>query len=107
MRNKLGWLSMKKRRDLHCLTMMYKILHGQAPNYLQDMFTLQNEVHSANTRSSSQNLIWVDKGIKSKVHRNSFKFYGPTEYNKLPECIRNCKSVDSFKSKLAKYLRNN
>ena len=27
LRNKLGWLSMKKRRDLHCLTMLYKILH--------------------------------------------------------------------------------
>ena len=107
LRNKLGWLNMEKRRDLHSFTIMYKILNNLAPNYLADMFTLQNEVHSANTRGSSKNLIWVDKGIKSKIHRNSFKFYVPTQYNKLPDKIRNCKSVTAFKTNLVKYLKNN
>ena len=106
LRGKLGWLTMNERRKLHCLTMMYKILNGNAPNYLKDMFTLQNEIHNSNTRSSRRNLIWVDKGITSKVHRNSFKFYAPTQYNKLPEEIKNCNSVASFKSNLSKYLRN-
>ena len=32
LRTKLGWLSMKQRRDLHCLTMLYKILHDSARN---------------------------------------------------------------------------
>ena len=107
LRNKLGWLNMKQRRDLHCLTMMYKILNGSAPYYLQDMFTLQNQVHSVNTRGSQNNYIWVDKSIKSKVHRDSFRYYAPSQYNKLPSSIRNCKSVNSFKSNLTKYLKNN
>ena len=107
MRNKLGWLSMEKRRDLHSLTMLYKILHESAPDYLQDMFTYQNEVHSVNTRGSQNNQIWVDKGIKSKVHRDSFRFYAPCQYNKLPVTIKNCTSVNSFKSNLTKFLKTN
>ena len=106
LRDKLGWLTMKERRELHCLTMMHKILNGNAPNYLSDMYTLQNEIHNVNTRGSSNNQVWVDKGIKSKVHRNSFRFYAPTQYNKLPENIKNCKSVTSFKTKLLKYFKN-
>ena len=107
LRNKLGWLSMEKRRDLHSLTMLYKILHESAPDYLQDMFTYQNEVHSVNTRGSQNNQIWVDKGIKSKVHRDSFRFYAPCQYNKLPVTIKNCTSVNSFKSNLIKFLKTN
>ena len=50
---------MENRRDLHSFTIMYKILNNLAPNYLADMFTLQNEVHSANTRDSRKNLFQV------------------------------------------------
>jgi hypothetical protein len=90
LRKKLGWLNMNQRRELHCLTMMYKILHNAAPNYLTDMFTYQNEVHSVNTRGSQNNHIWIDKNIKSKVHRDSFRFYAPCQYNKLPNEIKEC-----------------
>ena len=38
MRNQLGWLSMNQRGEIHCMTMMYKILHGLAPNYLQSPY---------------------------------------------------------------------
>ena len=107
LRTKLGWLSMKQRRELHCLTMMYKILHESAPDYLQDMFTYQHEVHNVNTRGSQNNLIWIDKNIKSKVHRDSFRYYAPCKYNNLPSKIKNCTSVNSFKSNLTKYLKSN
>ena len=72
------------------------MLHGQAPNYLQDMFSYQNEIHHVNTRGSQDNKIWIDKSIKSKIHRDSFKFHVPCQYNKLPTKIRNCTSVNSF-----------
>ena len=85
LRESVGWLTMNDRRELHCLTMMYKILNGNAPNYLKDMFTLQNEINRLNTRSSESNQIWVDKSIKSKIHRSSFKFHASVQYNTLPE----------------------
>ena len=71
------------------------------------MFTYQHEVHSVNTRGSQNNLIWIDKNITSKIHRDSFRYYAPSQYNKLPAKIKNCTSVSSFKSNLTKYLNNN
>ena len=50
LRKKLNWLDMGSRRLKHGLTLIYKILHGLAPNYLRDSFTLVNEVHNVNTR---------------------------------------------------------
>ena len=88
MRKKLGWLSMEQRRLLHSLTMMYKILHGLAPNYLQDMFSYQNDVHKINTWGSKDNQIWIDKSIKSKTHRHSFRYSTPLQHNALPSSIR-------------------
>ena len=106
MRKKLGWLSMKQRRELHSLTMMYKILHGLAPNYLQDLFTYQKDIHNVNTRGSQNDNIWIDKSIKSKIHRESFKYHTACQYNELPKSIRDCKSVNSFKLNLTKLLKS-
>ena len=106
MRKKLGWLSMKQRRELHSLTMMYKILHGLAPNYLADLFSYQKEIHNFNTRGSQNDNIWIDKSITSKIHRNSFKYHTACQYNKLPSSIRECKSVNSFKVNLTKLLKS-
>ena len=107
MRNQLGWLSMNQRREIHCMTMMYKILHGLAPNYLQDMFSYQHEIQTGGvtTRGSRDNQLWIDKSIKSKIHRDSFKYYVPCQYNKLPAKIRDCKTVNSFRTNLVKYLK--
>ena len=106
LRKKLGWLDMYNRRLVHGCTQMYKILNGLAPFYLSDSITLTNELYDISTRSR-QNSIWIDKQITSKVHRNSFRFFISTIYNKIPENIKSYKSVNSFKTKLTKYLLNN
>ena len=106
MRNELGWLSMKQRRELHSLTMMYKVLHGLAPNYLQDLFSYNHEIHKINTQGCIDNQIWIDKNIKSKVHRDSFTCHTAFQYNALPSNIRESKSVNTFKSNLTKLLKS-
>ena len=93
-------------QDLHSLTMMYKILHGLAPNYLADLFSYQKEIHNFNTRGSQNDNIWIDKSITSKIHRNSFKYHTACQYNKLPSSICECKSVNSFKVNLTKLLKS-
>ena len=106
LRKKIGWLDMKQRRMLHSLTIMFKILTGRAPEYLRDSVTLVGEMHALNTRRQTNN-IWIGKDIRSKIHRNSFIFYTSRLYNEIPEDIRKCKSVPSFKNKLTKFLINN
>ena len=60
LKSELKWLDMNQRRLKHGLTLIYKILHGLAPNYLRDTFTLVSEIHSVNTRTSNNN-IWIKK----------------------------------------------
>ena len=96
LRNELKWLDMNSRRLKHGLTLIYKILHNLAPNYLHDTFTLVNEIHNVNTRHSNSN-IWIPKTITSKIHRNAYTFEMAKIYNQIPENIKNSISVNSFK----------
>ena len=50
---KLNWLNMENHRIKQGLTLIYKILHGLALDYLCDMFSLVSEIHKVNTRSCS------------------------------------------------------
>ena len=98
LKSELKWLDMNQRRLKHGLTLIYKILHGLAPNYLRDTFTLVSEIHSVNTRTSNNN-IWIKKNTKTKLHRNSYTFEMANIYNKIPEDIKNSVSVISFQKK--------
>ena len=106
LRKELKWLDMNSRRLKHGLTLIYKILHNLAPNYLQDTFTLVSDIHNVNTRHSNNN-IWIPKTITSKIHRNAFTFEMAKIYNQIPENIKNSVSVNSFKNKIGVLLMNN
>ena len=105
-RKQLKWLDMNQRRVKHGLTLIYKILHGLAPNYLADSFCLVNEIHSVNTRSSRNNDIWINKYASSKVHQNSYSVAMSKIYNRIPEEIKKCTSVNSFKKRIGELLLN-
>ena len=98
---------MNSRRLKHGLTLIYKILHNLAPNYLRDTFTLVNEIHNVNTRSANNNNIWIRNNIKSKLHRNSYSFEMAKIYNKIPEDIKKSVSVNSFKKRIEVLLKDN
>ena len=106
LKSELKWLDMNQRRLKHGLTLIYKILHGLAPNYLRDTFTLVSEIHSVNTRTSNNN-IWIKKNTKTKLHRNSYTFEMANIYNKIPEDIKNSVSVISFKKQIGQLLLQN
>ena len=50
--NRLKWLPISKRLELHTVTMVYKCLNDLAPQYLSDLFTQTDQVHNYNTRHS-------------------------------------------------------
>ena len=104
LRKELKWLDMDNRRLKHGLTLIYKIIHGIAPNYLCDAFTLVNEIHRVSTRSS--NNIWISKHISSKIHRKAYTFEMAKIYNNIPENIKNSVSVSAFKKHIKDLLIN-
>ena len=106
-RTELKWLSMDSTRLKHGLTIIYKILHNQAPNYLRDAFSLVSEIHTVNTRSGTNQNIWIGKHFKSKLHRKSYTFEMANIYNKIPEDIKNSASVHLFKKNIGEFLMSN
>ena len=103
LRKDLKWLDMNFRRLKHGLTLIYKILHNLAPNYLRDSFSLVNEIHNVNTRRSNSD-IWIPKNIPSHIHRRAYTFEMAKIYNQLPEDIKNSVSVNTFKKNTNKLL---
>ena len=100
----LGWLNMKTKTIKNGLVMMYKILNGLAPNYLADFINLTSEIHDRNTCISSNNSIWINKNITSKIHRKSFFFFIANIYNNIPQNIKQSTSLTSFKKAIHKHI---
>ena len=99
LRKNINWLSMKHRRILNGLSLLYKSLNGKGPDYIRDMFTLVSEISERNTRTYPSN-IWFPNSHISAIHRKSFKFYISKIWNSLPENIKNSNTIQTFKKKV-------
>ena len=91
----LGWESLQSRRNKHKLVVLYKILHGSAPNYLADLipptvqettrYSLRNSDHIQNYRTNTNLLL--DSYFPSTIRA----------WNNLPTEIKNATSLSIFK----------
>jgi hypothetical protein len=98
----LHWLPVSKRIDFKILTLVFKCLHNDAPTYLQEL--IQPYQSGRSLRSSDKLLLKVPKTRLKSFGDRAFSKAGPTLWNKLPIHIRECDSIDSFKSTLKTYL---
>ena len=101
-------LPVEQRVTFKACLMAYKIVHGLAPDYLQDQVPVDDGLHVIRaTRGNA----WPD-GLKlkypklssvnatSKLRRRRPSVYLPEVWNKLPLDLRAVESVEQFKSKL-------
>ncbi len=94
----LHWLPVKYRIDFKILCMVYKCLHGQAPQYLCDLIT--EYVPARALRSQHQLLLTVPKPRHPSIGQRSFNYAAATLWNSLPTDIKLSKSLNIFKSQL-------
>ena len=73
-----------------------KCLHDMAPTYLSDV--LQAYTPTRSLRSASKGLLQVPKFRLSTLGERSFASFAPRLWNELPVQLRNCTSLDTFKS---------
>ena len=95
---KLEWDRLSIRRTKLLATEMFKVYNNQAPEYLTGKFIRVQTPH--NTRGSSTKLQLPLP--KTNYGKKRFGHRGASIWNKLPEDLRNCKSLSSFKGKLSK-----
>ena len=98
-RNHLGWSTLQHRRTKHISTLMYKMLHNEAPNYLKRLFHYVNESSNYELRDSNYNLILPKPN--SDYLKKSFAFTGSKAWNNVPLNNKISISLSSFKCKLA------
>ena len=100
----LHWLPIHFRIQFKLILLTFKILHGLAPVYLQDLLT--QKVSSRKLRSSSH-LLLQTKSYRLKTYGlRSFSVAAPLLWNSLPPDLREIHELSSFKNNLKTYLFN-
>jgi hypothetical protein len=99
----LNWLTCKERSNLHKATIYFKIIHGQAPTYLNNFITRVDQIHKYNTRSNSKNNMFI-QSTKSNSGKRSFTYSGAILWNSLPTTVKNCQTVPTFNTAHVKHI---
>ena len=89
-----------------CLT-CFKIVHGLAPMYLQELAPMEHsDASSKSTRSRpiGEHLMKIPKFSRLKASGRRFSNYAPETWNSLPAKLRSLDQLVIFKSQLKHYL---
>jgi len=86
------------------LTLVHRCYHNQVndclPCVIRDMFILNRDVHSHNTRSSSQ----IHLFHNTSNCTGPYVLLGSVIWNNLTESLKLCRSLSAFKKNLKVYL---
>ena len=100
----LHWLPVKSRIVFKLLTLTYKCKNGSAPDYLQDL--IQHYHPPRTLRSSSKGLL-IAAPVHTKFYgQRSFQYASPKLWNSLPNNLKDCATLEQFKSRLKTHLFN-
>ncbi|VDI78854.1 Hypothetical predicted protein [Mytilus galloprovincialis] len=102
----LKWLNFKSRISYHKLILVHKILNDKAPDYLKELCRPIVNLHSRNLRSSANNNLAVVRPNTNSM-KKSFAYSSSILWNKLPNEIKCCENLDTFKQKCVDFLSIN
>ena len=98
----LKWQELADRRRFHTACLMFKCIHGIAPNYLSDQVTLLSEVSPYNTRRANS-LDVIVPTVNKSIFKRSLSYNGAIIWNSIPDSIRNADDLQSFKLKYKRF----
>ena len=102
-RKNLHWLPIPARSQFKALTMVWKALNDQAPDYNKQLLVIK-EPNSINLRSNDQLRLETQAGLSTNHDNRAFSQVIPKLWNELPEQLKSSKSLLSFKSNLKTHL---
>ena len=100
----LHWLPIKQKIIFKIILLIFKSTHGLAPVYLEEL--LKPYVPKRQLRSSTKNFLSIEPYKLRTYGFRAFSVSAPILWNSLPEEIRNCHSIETFKSLLKTHLFN-
>lgn len=96
-RKKLEWLTVRQRRNLHIISLLYSTLfHSKSPGYLKKRFEYNANSHEFSLRSS------YTLSLNMPTHSTdfydlSFTVHATRLWNSLPIAVRTAKTLETFK----------
>ena len=96
----------RARIDHKLLTLVYKCLQGNAPQYHMELIVEDKPMRDGLQSNSKYKCLHVPRTTRKTLAARSFSVKGPEFWNCIPANIRKQKTVDSFKSNLKTYLFN-
>ena len=99
-----GETSLRDRLHRNIAIMTFKSTNGLALIYLQEKFTLVNQIHCRNTQSNDFKKIFVKRSNNRREMRN-FRNRATKIWNDLPGHITSLNSILSFKNELRPFTK--
>ena len=100
----LHWLPIWFRIQHKLLTLVYKMLNGDAPEYRKAMLKEYMPYRSGLISEQSYKVLCIPCTHRQTFATRSFSVAGPTYWNALPEDIKKSRDVATFKQKLKTHL---
>ena len=98
LRNKLGWTTLHRRRQIAMVCQVHRCLQKQAPPYLCSKFITNSKFGYRGTRGANKLHLLRPN---TNFYRNTFEFQGAQCYNNLPPSMRQISNRTTFRSALA------
>jgi hypothetical protein len=92
-----------QRKLYHLSTLIFKSIHGLAPNYLANQVLFSYEVSGKNLRSLDNYILYKSRP-KKELFKQSLFYAGAECWNKLPLECKEQSSLHVFKQKVKKYF---
>ena len=100
----LHWLRLPQRVDFKVAVMAFRVLHGLAPPYLNDLVHVADLPSRRRLRSSSSHQLLVPPFRLTTVGRRTFPVAASLLCNSLPSDIQSSPSVLVFRQHLKTFL---
>ena len=100
----LHWLPIRARIEHKLLTMTYKCLNGQAPDYLSDLLSAIPELRRMLRSSNKYKQLVVPRVKRKTFAARLFSIMAPSLWNELPDSLQKANSVEIFKAELKTLL---
>ena len=95
---RLGWPTVTQLIELETVKVVYKVLHNEAPDYLNSLFHKLSDSHCRMLRNSKTDL--RIPMFKSSYGQKSFEFRGANNWNNLRNEAKTANTFLAFKSNL-------
>ena len=89
----LGWKNLACQQQFQRATMVYRSLHGLAPNYLSSKFERREVAYNLRDSENKLNVPFP----RTNYYKNSFSYSGAILWNSLPCNLREAESLGQFK----------